>query len=188
MGFGRSIDTTNASIRYEWLTVGERRVLHGMATAGNQNADFTFDGRTIQFGDGYRIVRTTFNNDSARLVMMLTAWAPSGAFEAAVIQYDRGQRKAVATSFGPMSALLARSHDARLVSAVFAAESASNTRTVSDACTSAASGFMAATLGAVAGCATVPKGCLIFLLAEASAYDSVVSSCPYEYGDTSGWG
>ncbi len=62
----------------EELEVNGKRRLHCVVTTNEGKAEVTYDGRTIRFGDGYFITRTTLSNTADALVGRLVATDPEG--------------------------------------------------------------------------------------------------------------
>lgn len=177
--------------------VGLRKTVHAVVDGNDGSAEFTFDGRTIQFGDGYSIVRQTLTNSPGEMVMKLTATSPEGSSASAVILYNRRIGSASATGFEQFSEVIDRSADARLTRSILAARPASRPRlplssmTILGDCVKYCVAFASATLTADVTCGTGNlAGCTAALIAVGVAADGMTSSCPSNSLDdgTIGWG
>jgi len=189
----------------EDLKIGDRRLVHTFVTTNEDSADLTFDGRTIQFGDGYRIVRETVANTRAVRVERLTASTPDGTLETAVIVLNRESMEAAAIGADRYARLLKGSHDAQIAAQILSELNFRNTHIASglsvkapgaitthgDDCLSALLAVETACMGVVlAASSGNPGAILLAFINLAIQTDKMIENCPTPtYGDgTIGWG
>lgn len=88
----------NGVAHVEELDVGGHRQLHCVVTSNEGSGELTFDGRTIQFGDGYAIELTTLARTPSSFVVRLSAAGQHGPSATAIIA--RSLRTGETTSAG----------------------------------------------------------------------------------------
>jgi hypothetical protein len=190
-------------VHVEDIKIGDRRQIHTVVMTNEGSADLTFDGRTTQFGDGYKVVRETLANTPAVRVERLTASAPDGTTEFAVIVLNRQSAEATAIGAERYALLLKGSHEAVIAAQILpqitfkmAHVSGSMFKglnaitTHGDDCLQASLAVEAACVGVILGCASEnPALCLLALYALGTQIDKMVESCPTpSYDNTIGWG
>ncbi len=183
----------------EDIRIGDRRQIHTVVTTNEGSADLIFDGRTIQFGDGYTVVRETLANTRSVLVARLTASTPEGSTESAIIVLNRQSAEVTSIGAERYALLLKGSHDARIANQVLPLVALPATHR--DAGLGAKSSYLgdcliaglaveAASVGVIVGCGSGnPAACALALYGLAVALDSFAGSCPstpYDDG-TIGW-
>jgi len=105
-------------VHVEDLDVAGHRQTHCVVTTNDGTADLRFDGRTIQFGDGYSIVRATLVNTPTAFVTRLTATSPGATTANAILARNLVTGETTSAGFDSFVALLRRSHDVRLAATV----------------------------------------------------------------------
>lgn len=186
-------------VDYSTIDDGHRQILRATVTsADGDQAQFTYDGRTIQFGDGYRIINNILESTDNQLILLMTAWTPEGKFEATVIRYNRLTNEAQSTSFLQFGALLRSSHDARLVTEVLGRRDhlgrpiAGNGFNVQPqmTCIAATLALVAVEMATVESCMSGNAlGCIAGMIGIGLAMGEASNACPpAEYDNTIGWG
>jgi hypothetical protein len=187
----------------EEVKIGDRQQIRTVVTTNDGSAEMTFDGRTIALGDGYTIVKETLANTNAVLVVRLTATAPDGSSESAVILWNRQSAEATSVGADRYARLLSGSHDAVLAARILSQLTFSTAQSSglhgkglgsitihgSD-CLAASLAVEAACVGVMLGCASEnPAVCLLALYNLANQIDNMTQQCPPpNYTDTIGWG
>ncbi|HYU26912.1 MAG TPA: hypothetical protein VEO74_17005 [Thermoanaerobaculia bacterium] len=181
----------------EDIKIGDRRQIHTIVSTNEGSGEFTFDGRTIEMGDGYTVVRETLADTRGVLVARLTASTPEGSAESAIIVANRKTGEVTSIGVDRYALLLQGSHDVRIINTVLPLVApvthlaAGLAPRVLDDCTSATVALVASTLGLEYTCATGNvAGCYAAISGWLLIVDRVASSCPSTpYGDgTIGWG
>lgn len=112
--------TRPMSVRIEKGVLGGRPVGKVILTSDEGNAECTFDGKTMQFGDGYVVAHDVVTN-RAEFVVRLTAMAPDGNTRVAVARIDRRTGDASTAGMDEIAFLLSTSRHARLIQAALPA-------------------------------------------------------------------
>ena len=187
----------------EDIKIGDRRQIHTVVTTNEGIAELTFDGRTIELGDGYTIMRETLVNTSAVRVVRLTASVPDGTSESAVIVWNRQSREATGLGAERYAKLLKGSHDAVIAAQIlpeltfnsvqktgFVGKGLSSITIHGDDCVKAALAVEAACVAVILGCGSEnPAICGMTLYGLGSQLDTMATACPQPvYEDTIGWG
>ena len=187
----------------EEVKTGDRQAIHTVVTTNDGSANLTFDGRTLSLGDGYTIVKETLANTHAVLVVRLTASAPDGSSESAVVLWNRQSGEATSIGADRYARLLNGSHDAVMAARILPQLTFSTAQSSGlhgkglgsitihgDDCLQAALAVEAACVGVILGCGSDnPAVCLIAIYNLANQMQSMSSRCPDSgYNDTIGWG
>jgi len=186
----------------EEVKIGDRQEIRTAVTTNDGTATLTFDGRTITLGDGYTIVKETLASTHAVLVVRLTANAPDGSSESAVILWNRQSAEATAVGADRYARLLSGSHDAVMAWRVLSQLAFNTTQssglhskglggitTHGDDCLEAALSVEAACVGVTLGCTSEnPAACLLALWYLGKQLENMAQQCPPPtYTDTIGW-
>jgi len=102
----------------EELEVNGKRRLHCVVTTNEGKAEVTYDGRTIRFGDGYFITRTTLSNTADALVGRLVATDPEGGSGTTIFGVNRKTGETTFAGVEQYTGTLRRSHDVRIANRV----------------------------------------------------------------------
>ena len=180
----------------EDMKIGDRRKIHSIVSTNEGSGEFTFDGRTIELGDGYTAVRETLTDNRGVLVARLTASTPEGFSESAIIVANRQTGEVTSIGLDRYTLVLQGSHDVRIINKVLPLVApvthiaAGLAPRVGDSCDIATLMFVTATLGLELACATGPGACSLAISGWIAAANNYISSCPSTpYGDgTIGWG
>lgn len=184
----------------EDVRIGEARQIHTIVTTNEGEAEITFDGRTMRFGDGYTIVRETLANARGVLVLRLTASTPEGLSESAIVVYNRKSAETTSIGIDRYAVLLQGSREARLAQKILPLVASAPSAHSSELgakisylgdCLMAGLAVEAASVGVIVGCGSGnPAACTLALYGLAAAWDSFMGTCPatsYDDG-TIGWG
>jgi len=191
----------------EDVKVGDRRRIHAIVTTNDGSGELTFDGRTIRTSDGYAVVRETLANTPGALVVSLTASAPDGTSESAILVAKRPTGEVSAVGLERYSLLLQGSTDVRIINQVLPAvlEPQSGLHAgaasigrhafrpgplVTDSCFTAALALASATLAVEVSCVGGNPACPLAVSGWLLAVNNYATNCPsgtYDDG-TIGWG
>jgi len=178
------------------VRIGTRREVRIGVTTLDSSGELTFDGHTMRFADGYALVRETLLQTPALVVVRLTASAPDGSSESAVVMANLESGNATSLGFEAFSRLLANSADARAIARVlpqikFPTVTAGRQRVSTSDCLVAVATFTGATLGTIGACSSGNVfGCGGGLIVIGTTVYKMSTSCPDNgAGDgTIGWG
>jgi hypothetical protein len=180
----------------EDIKIGDRRQIHTIVSTNEGSGEFTFDGRTIETGDGYTVVRETLADTRGVLVTRLTASTPEGSSASAILVANRQTGEVTSIGLDLYTVLLQGSHEVRIINKVLPVIApvthiaAGLAPRVGDSCDIATLMFVSATLGLELACASGPGACSLAISGWVAAANNYASSCPSTpYGDgTIGWG
>ena len=172
---------------------GNVKIVHGLIAAPEGLAEFTFNGKSLVFGDGYRVDHEILTNNAAELVVRITGTTPDGISGTALLRYNRQTGMSSTTGLEGLAALMSGSHDLPITSRALRTMrqgSGPSPFSVLGDCTDFSLLFIGAETAAYAACGTGdPISCAMMLGACAAALDQMMSACFYELPDgTIGWG
>jgi hypothetical protein len=181
----------------EDIKIGDRRQIHTIVSTNEGSGEFTFDGRTIETGDGYTVVRETLADTPDVLVARLTATTLEGSSEWAIIVANRQTGEVRSVGLDRYALLLQGSHDVRIINKVLPLVApvkhiaAGLAPRIGDSCDSATLMFVSATLALEMACASpLPGACELAIAGWLGAANNLASNCPSTPygGGTIGWG
>ncbi len=105
-------------VHVEEMQIDGHRATHFEVTSNSGIASLTFDGRTIQFADGYSIVLTTLANTPNAFVARYTANGPGATSATAIIGKNLRTGEVTYAGVDEIARFLRRSHDAQIAGAV----------------------------------------------------------------------
>lgn len=111
----------NGVVHVEEFDVDGHRQLHCVITSNEGDAELTYDGLAIQFGDGCAIRFTTLARTPAAFVLRLVAVAPHGPSSTAIVARSLSTGETTHAGFEGFSATMRRSRQAQIAAGVLAA-------------------------------------------------------------------
>jgi hypothetical protein len=111
----------NGVVHVDESFVDGHKQLHCVVTSNEGDAELTYDGRSIQFGDGYAIEFTTLARTPASFVVRLVAVAPHGPSSTAIVARSLLTGETTHAGFDAFSVAMRRSRQAQIAGQVLGA-------------------------------------------------------------------
>ena len=111
----------NGVVHVEESIVDGHKQLHCLVTSNDGDAELTFDGRAIRFGDGHAIEFTTLARTPASYVLRLVATAPHGPSSTAIVAHSLTTGETTHAGFEGFATAMRRSRQAQIAAQVMVA-------------------------------------------------------------------
>lgn len=105
-------------VHVEEMEINGHHQTHFGVSSNGGTADLTFDGRTIQYADGYSIVLTVLANTPNSFVERFVANGPGGTSATAILGKNLRTGEVTSAGLDDVTRFLRRSHDAQIAGVV----------------------------------------------------------------------